>query len=152
MINIIPYNLFEMSKIKLQDYYPHLKKIEDIVRARDHEKYADFPERWYVSVNYDLTYFSNFVDTNKDIKKFRSVQLFQIEIFFDEKFKGSYSNEKKVHNYYIRFDEDSIIIRRSLHSFVKTTDERQLPIETLKDPNRFFKRVIEEIKEMEEDV
>ena len=141
-----------MSKIQIVDYYPYLKKIEDIVRARDHEKYANFPENWYVSVDYDITYFSNFVDANKDMKKFRSVQLFCIEIFFDEKFKGSYSDEKKVHHYYIRFDEDSIIIRRSIHTFVKTTDNKKLPIEALKDPHRFFKRVIEEIKEMEQDV
>jgi hypothetical protein len=146
MINIIPYNLFEMSKIKLQDYYPYLQKIEDLVRSRDYEKYANFPENWYVSIDYDLTYFKNFIETNKDINKYASVQLFCIEIFY----KVDDTTNTRV--YYARFNQDTIVIKRSIDEFAKSIDNKKLPLETIKDPHRFFKRVIEEIKEMEQDV
>jgi hypothetical protein len=131
MKNVIPYNLFEMSKYQIQDYYPYFLEIERLVKTGEYKRYVDFPHFWKIKIETDpvSTTASKFITTHKDgdFKDYRSVQLFYFSIL-----------EKDV---YVRFSPDYIIIK------IPHIEEREIPLVVVKDAKTFFKRIKKEVEE-----
>ena len=129
MKNVIPYNLFEMSKYRIEDYFPDFLEIERLIRTGEYRKYSDFPDKWQVYIEYYITTVSGFIKDyeEEDWKHYNSVMLFQIKVAGQE--------------FHIRFDQEYLIISGKTR--------KKIPLVVVKDKRTFFKRVK---KEVEEDV